>query len=474
MLNRISKRTLPLNWDCICESLVFTDFQKELASAVLKIETYHRSRFFRFFEFLYALLCLLKSYFFKSKLKNITIGHFQIGIITSLKWTNTKVTHLNYFKRIILLRKLFFSVRIFRIGLHFFKKQSSNCNEYNYLDQFAIFYNGTPRSNNRIVSYSEVLKSIVNKKLLSPHKFTSNIKNELNLNKMFDRYERIKGNIEGGDNLCLAVIICDKKNRQVKYSNYLGGEGDNIPVFKQRRSVASTIKIALYACHQEKFGTSLNSIYVDKKLNIRWMGNEITPRNTDNKFRGEVTYEYAFSNSINTIAIQLINELGIKNFVEYLRYHGIHIPMPNTPLLALGAIKLNGWELLSLLSPVIYDGHLMYLSNSVNDPIYDINGSKVLSSNTVLNMQKMLKSVVNNGTGKYLNKNNHQHLGGKTGTSEKNRDLWFMGMIDEQYYGLIWLGMEDESPMVSKDKIPVSATRYAVPLWSDLISSFLK
>lgn len=478
LINRISRKGFPSNWDDIIKELKLTEFEGELSRSVVKIETFYRSKLARSIEYIYAFVYLINSLILRGSTKNITIGHFQIGILTSLRWTRTEVNFINYFKRIIQLSRFRDSIRIFRIGLHYFERRVYNLDR-DYIDQFAQFYNGTPTQSNSRIKYSVVLNALIGKwKKNDSRNLNINTKNEsfdLDTSKMRERFNSIKSNIVKGEDLCLSVILCDKHKHEVIFSDFWGSNSNSLPVLNKRRSIASTIKVALYACYLEKYSNDLHKIFEDKKLSLKWHGETIVPRNVDNKFRGEVTLKYAFSYSINTIAIQLINELGIREFVRYLRIHGIYQPLPNTPLLALGAIKLTGWELLSLLSPVIYDGHLLYMSSCENDPLMPFNnGRKIISDSTVTAMRKLLNSVVDNGTGKYLKNNYQLKLGGKTGTSEKNRDLWFIGTINDQYYGLVWLGMEDEKEMISKDEVPISATRYAVPLWSDLLRSFSK
>ena len=175
------------------------------------------------------------------------------------------------------------------------------------------------------------------------------------------RLEKIRSTIKDGEKLCAAIILCSKTRRRVVYSNAYGKVTGRLPVLECGRTVASTIKIALYSAFLEKNTDAISAKFEDHPVTVKWGDKLFVPRNADNKFRGAVTLEYAFANSINTIALQVIQKLGVETFVKYLRKIGISQPLPNTPLLALGPVKLTGWELLATLSPIVYDGHLVYL-----------------------------------------------------------------------------------------------------------------
>lgn len=100
------------------------------------------------------------------------------------------------------------------------------------------------------------------------------------------------------------------------------------------------------------------------------------------------------------------------------------------------------------------------------------NGARVSSQSTINTMKALLKETAVNGTAGYLLNKDPLSLGGKTGTSEKNRDLWFVGAIDEDIYGAVWIGRHDGQPLVAIDHIPISASRFAVPMWSDVVNTY--
>jgi len=461
-------------------------FKKYLAINVLKIETHFRPRVLFIPELVVSFFDIIFYLIGFSGLKNRTIGCFQIGILTSLKWTNSQMTLLNYIVRLVALNSFLFSYRVFIIGFRKFLK-TNDIDQYNLIDKFSEFYNGNNFHKKQNIQYSEILKSLLNKTIsgkdiseinhvVSELNHRKNIKDgkRKEIMKSIDskintRLDKIKLLIDKSEDLSSVLILCDKRTNKIVYYNTYGKKNLYSPIIETRRLVGSTLKIALYSAYLEKYNASIDEVFNDKPIQINSNNKIITPRNADNKFRGNVTLEYAFANSINSVAIQVLMKLGVQNFINYLRKSGIQQPLPYSPLLALGAIKLTGQEILGTLSPVLKEGYLCWpvFDNIKNIPIN--NGEKIISQQTCEKMKKLLKATTVFGTGRLLNKYNNNHVIGKTGTSECNRDLWFIGTINSNLYGLIWLGMNDEKTMISLDDYSVSASRFSVPLWSDLL-----
>tara|TARA_R110002050_G_scaffold96015_2_gene199743 strand:+ start:117 stop:1535 length:1419 start_codon:yes stop_codon:yes gene_type:complete len=472
-MNQVLKKRIPNRMKSIRHSLKLDQNDIEVITAVLRIELFNRPAMIRMLEFIVALAHFLYSIAFKKSLKNYTLGHYQIGVITSLMWTKTKINRVNYIGRLVKLLSLRYSTRIFTIGYRIFK--NSYYKKDRFIDEFATFYNGTQVSVSGSLKYSEVLEFLLKNSNLErgelDKNISTNISTRISSSNVLNRFKKIRSDIIQDEELRLSIIICDKHLEQTVYRGFFGGSDSIIPVLNQRRSVASTIKIAIYSCYIELFNPDLNKIFEDKPISVVLNNETVIPRNSDNKYRGDVTLEYAFAYSINTIAIQLLMEIGIENFVDYLRKCGITVPLPNTPIIALGAFKLNGYELLSLFSPILHNGFLKLFGNDRNR---DSLSYRILSENTIQKMNILLKSTVRYGTANYLNEYGFGQQGGKTGTSEKNRDFWYIGYFNDQYYGLVWIGSNNEKELKSKDDISLSATRIAVPIWKDLSMIFLE
>jgi penicillin-binding protein 1A len=286
------------------------------------------------------------------------------------------------------------------------------------------------------------------------------------------RLDKIRSFVSGGHDLSAALIVCSKSVRNVIYAQFYGRATRKAPVLQNSRLVGSTIKVALYAAFLDRFPVPLTTMFTDAPMSIRWQGRQLMPRNSDAKFRGDVHLQYAFANSINTVALQVIQILGVANFIYYLRRCGVTCPLPNSPLLALGPIRLTGYELLSTLAPILNDGWEIRIGQDKNHCRQRSPEERLISGYAAQMMLELLRATVTIGTGMYLKRQHENSLGGKTGTSDGCRDLWFVGIISSDLYGLVWLGKDNESRIQSTDEYPASAARFAVPLWAEVLSCF--
>jgi penicillin-binding protein 1A len=130
---------------------------------------------------------------------------------------------------------------------------------------------------------------------------------------------------------------------------------------------------------------------------------------------------------------------------------GIQSKLLPTYSLALGASEVNLLELTS--------AYGTFANNGVHQPVYGINQvldrhgkviyqanfkpKTALNQNTAATMTWMLQDVVNSGTGTPAQIG--RPVAGKTGTSDKARDLWFVGYIPQLVTG-IWLGNDNNKP----------------------------
>ncbi len=486
ILEKVIQKKLPNRYPKVIEELKFSQFESILCNAVLRIELVARPWYWRPSELLFASISSLFCVLVCSKLSNYTVGDFQIGIITSLKWTRSNITPLNFLKRLFFLFSVRGSCRIFRLGIYRFLKNCDFSSD-TFIEKFAVFYNGPQDKGHFCIPYKEILQVLIEKDLLlcdmgkicktrntvlvQSLKRKKEIQLIETLNEIVNvRLAKIRSVIKDGNKLCAVLILCSKTQRRVIYSGIYGTVVGHVPVLETRRPVGSIIKIALYSAYFEKFSKPMTTEFEDCPLTIRWRDKLIMVRNADNRFRGKVTLEYAFANSINTIALQVIQKMGVRTFANYLRKCGIHEPLPNTPLLALGPLKLTGWEVLATLSPILYSGHIVWLNGKQNQSYMPYNnGERIISTCTADTIRQLLRSTVTVGTGKYIGVYRPNAEGGKTGTSENNTDLWFVGLVNSDLYGLVWLGMSDEQSIQELDNYAPSASRFAVPLWSDLL-----
>lgn len=179
-----------------------------------------------------------------------------------------------------------------------------------------------------------------------------------------------------------------------------------------------------------------------------------TPQNFSGSYRGLVTLQEALKRSINTVAVQVADEVGIGRIVEMGHRLGIRSDLPELPAIALGAAEVNLVELTAAYSVFANDGQrrapyfILSITNSRGDVLYehrDPGAERALETDTAQAMSTMLQDVVMTGTGRRAALPGRASAG-KTGTSQSFRDAWFIGYTADYTAG-VWVGNDDDSPM---------------------------
>ena len=198
------------------------------------------------------------------------------------------------------------------------------------------------------------------------------------------------------------------------------------------------------------------------------------PGNYNDEFRGEMTLETAFANSVNTIAIKLSEEIGPGYIVETAKAFGFENLMPLRSL-ALGSQNTTPIKLTAAFMPFANWGDyakpygIVSISTSDGTPLYDYGlpqRTKLVDSRTLGHVNKVMKHTVDAGTGRRARLPGHD-VAGKTGTTNDYRDAWFVGYVPDMVTG-VWVGADDFTPMakVTGGTIPAS-------IWHDYMEVIL-
>ena len=217
-------------------------------------------------------------------------------------------------------------------------------------------------------------------------------------------------------------------------------------VTQAKRQPGSLFKLFVYLAAFQK-GVNPQMTVVDRPVQIgNW-----EPENYGGRFRGQVTLRTAFANSINSVAVQVADAIGIQSVIETARKLGVQSELPAVPSLALGSGEVTLLEMTRAFAAVA--------ANAENVEPYAVrtirNGDQVLftrqkselqpASNPAARaaMHDLLASVVREGTGRAARINGP--AAGKTGTSQSYRDAWFVGFTPDIVVG-VWIGNDDNSP----------------------------
>ncbi|MGN7294411.1 PBP1A family penicillin-binding protein [Rhizobium sp. SAFR-030] len=219
--------------------------------------------------------------------------------------------------------------------------------------------------------------------------------------------------------------------------------------FKAKRQPGSAFKPFVYAAALEA-GYRPDTVMVDGPVKIgNW-----TPENYEQKYRGNVTVSTALTHSLNTIAAQLVVQVGPSNVIAMAHRLGIDSELQPNASIALGTSEVSLVELTSAYAPFMNGGlkatpHLVTrITDNDGKVLYDAdfsNPPRVLSEQIVASMNGMMNRVLVEGTGKAARLADWQ-AAGKTGTTQSFRDAVFVGYTSTLTTG-IWFGNDDGTPM---------------------------
>ena len=201
------------------------------------------------------------------------------------------------------------------------------------------------------------------------------------------------------------------------------------------------------------------------------------PNNFDGKFMGRVTLRAALAHSRNIASINLITQVGPPRIVEIARRAGIRSDLEPAPALGLGASVVTPMEMTAAFGTFANGGIAVtpYTVTRVEDASGHVLEGHLPSEHEAMTPQiaylvaEMMKGVVQNGTGQYARRL-RRPLAGKTGTSNDNRDLWFIGYTPD-LVASAWMGYDDFASLGRKDW---TGGTTVLPWWTEIMGDVLK
>jgi penicillin-binding protein 1A len=216
-----------------------------------------------------------------------------------------------------------------------------------------------------------------------------------------------------------------------------------------RRQPGSAFKPIVYLAALEA-GRTPESERQDAPIKVgNW-----TPENHENKYFGIVTLREALARSLNSIAAQLVMEIGPKTVTETARRLGIRSQLQRNASIALGTSELTLLELTSAYAPFANGGYsiMPWLIKSVRDKAGNLlyqrqepDPKRVIRERELGMMNLMMQDVIRSGTGRAARLRGRQ-AAGKTGTTQNSRDALFIGYTANLVTG-IWYGNDDDTAM---------------------------
>jgi len=237
-------------------------------------------------------------------------------------------------------------------------------------------------------------------------------------------------------------------------------------VTQARRQPGSLFKAFVYLTALRK-GYTPDSVLVDQPVRV----GDWEPDNYGDRYLGPVTLRTAFAHSLNSVAVQLGQAVGIQAVLDTAKQFGVRSEIPAVPSVALGSGAVTPLEMTRAFAAIASNaaGLDSYSVHSISDDGKVVYKRPAEAKATIDNptvhaeMLDLLASVVRGGTGTAARLD--RPVGGKTGTSENYRDAWFVGFTSDLVVG-VWVGNDDNSPMngVVGGSVPAA-------IWHDFVGA---
>ena len=221
------------------------------------------------------------------------------------------------------------------------------------------------------------------------------------------------------------------------------------------------------------------------------------PENYGKKFYGPSTLRTGLEKSRNLMTVRIAQDLGIERIVNFSKDLKIYENPEELLSISLGSAETTLINLTSayaafvnggkLVEPILIDriqdseGNTIYNNNlrqcidcdqisylSNDYPKIQNNYKQIFSPETAYQMTSILEGVVQRGTGKKLRDLN-LNIAGKTGTTNKNTDTWFIGFTSNLLVG-VYVGSDSPSPLGKYE----TGSKTALPIFKDFIKQAVK
>lgn len=246
-----------------------------------------------------------------------------------------------------------------------------------------------------------------------------------------------------------AIVIMDKTGG---IKALVGGTSYNKSQFNRAtqalRQAGSSFKLFVYLTALQQ-GWKEQDLISDSPINIKgW-----TPENHDKKHYGDIELINAFAKSLNVATVNLAKSVGINKIIKTAKKLGITTPINKDLSISLGSSSVKVIDMAAAYTTIANGGFSVW-PHTIKE-IYSLDGFqlyqrendeniRVLDEKIVTSMKNLLAEVVKTGTGRFVKINRDFYA--KTGTSQDNRDAWFIG-FDNKYTVAVWIGNDDNSPM---------------------------
>ena len=241
------------------------------------------------------------------------------------------------------------------------------------------------------------------------------------------------------------------------------------------RPIGSLVKPFIYLSalqHYSKY--NLSTLLDDSKLSVSLPGGKLwEPNNFDKKFHGNVPLHVALSESYNVATTRLGMDLGYSVVQETFTKLGIKKKIPKYPSIFVGSFEMTPLEAIQAYQTIASEGFYSPLnsirtvesSGDVLSLSYPYKVEQRFRPEPIYLLKFVLKQTFISGTARGFSSRviEKWKTGGKTGTSDDQRDSWFVGYAGN-YLMVVWLGFDDNR------KSPLTGRTGALQVWKNFMS----
>lgn len=284
-----------------------------------------------------------------------------------------------------------------------------------------------------------------------------------------------------------ALVSLDAKTGAVRA--LVGGYDFHSKTFNRAaqamRQPGSTFKPFVYSAALSK-GMTASTMVNDAPISLPGKGangSVWTPKNSDGRYSGYITLRQALTASKNMVSIRILMSIGVGYAQQYIQRFGFKpSELPASLSMALGTGETTPLKIAEAYSVFANGGYRV--SSHVIDKIYDSDGRlraqmqplvagqnapQAIDPRNAYIMYKIMQDVVRVGTARGAAALGRSDIAGKTGTTNDNKDAWFVG-FNPDVITAVYIGFDKPKSM---GRAGYGGT-IAVPVWVDYMRFALK
>ena len=249
-------------------------------------------------------------------------------------------------------------------------------------------------------------------------------------------------------------------------------------VTQARRQTGSSVKPYVYLTALMS-GRTVDEMVTDQPVCYGTASGIWCPTNYNNRYYGRVDLRTALALSLNSISVQLTARSGVDEVIRTMRTLGIVSPIDRVLPISVGAVEITLWEHAYAYAAIAAGGKRLprhpdaamvgvFFTQILDDAGHELYANpltpaeqlpQAVPADDAYAMIHLMKGVVENGTGRRV-RELRRPAGGKTGTTNDFRDVWFLGFTTDLVAG-VWVGRMTPQPITKE----ATGGGVALPIW---------